>query len=182
MSPNAPTNAANHRQVHEQVQAEIHARPRAVNIAPDPQPVPKPKTNPSDEHQAAETNPSAPALPFELSALPDEVLAALADAAPRELARRRAEREEAFLKEIREQTQALGIAPARLAAAIAGKSARNRASANASADGRSRVRAKYRDLKSDRTWSGRGNAPSWFAEHVAGGGTEEDMKIPEGAV
>ena len=122
-----------------------------------------------------------PALPCDLATLADDVLAALAVEASREQERRKAKKEAEFFEFVRENALALGVTPARLAATIAGKSAGRRRS-NGGTDGRSRVKAKYRDLKSERTWSGRGNPPAWFAEYISAGGTEEDMRIPEGAV
>jgi DNA-binding protein H-NS len=147
--------------------------------------VPKPKVTPPDNgHQAADGSHAGPASPFDLATLPDEALSALADAAPRELARRKAEREEAFLKTIREGALALGLTPARLAAALAGKSARARAGASSGTDGRSRVKPKYWNPKDHaQRWSGRGAPPpSWFTEHLDSGGTKEECLIPEGAV
>lgn len=122
-----------------------------------------------------------PALPCDLEILSDDVLAALAVEAGREQERRKARKEAEFFEFVRENALALGVTPARLAATIAGKAA-GRKRPSGGTDGRSRVKAKYRDLRSDRTWSGRGNAPSWFAEHIAAGGAEEDMRMPEGAV
>jgi DNA-binding protein H-NS len=143
---------------------------------------PEPHSN-SNGHQAADAGQAGPALPFDLTTLPDEALAALAEAAPRELARRKTEREEAFLKEIREGALALGLTPARLAAALAGKSARARASTNASNDGRRSVKPLlWNPLDHSQKWSKRGARPAWLVEHLAAGGTEEECVIPEGAV
>lgn len=126
---------------------------------------------------------AGPALPFDLTTLPDEALAALAEAVPRELARRKTEREEAFLKEVREGALALGLAPARLAAALAGKSARARASTNASGDGRRSVKPLlWNPRDHSQKWSKRGARPAWLVEYLAAGGTEDECLIPEGAV
>lgn len=39
------------------------------------------------------------------------------------------------------------------------------------------VPAKYRDPGSGKTWTGRGRAPKWVAEHEAKGGKREDFAI-----
>lgn len=120
-----------------------------------------------------------PALPCDLATLSDEVLAALAEAAPRELARRKAQREAAFLNQIREQAQVLGLTPARLAAALAGKSG---ASANGTVRRRPPKRVFWNPADHTQQWSKRGARPKWLVEHLEAGGTEEECLIPEGAV
>jgi DNA-binding protein H-NS len=137
------------------------------------QAAPKDKTaTPARANGHAETTPEAPALPIDLATLPDDVLAALAAEAPREIARRAKEREEAFLKDMREKAQTLGLTPARLAAAL--RSAQGK-------DGRSTVLRKYW-CPTDHTlrWSGRGDKPKWYQEHLDRGGTRKDCLIPEG--
>lgn len=43
------------------------------------------------------------------------------------------------------------------------------------ASGRSEVAPKYK--LNDQTWSGRGRQPKWVADHIAAGGTLEDLAI-----
>jgi DNA-binding protein H-NS len=141
--------------------------------------------------------PNAEALPVDLATLPDDVLAALADAAPREIAARQAKREADLFTEFKERARALGVSPMRLAAALGLKlanspmrrpsllrpeSAPSEAS-GAKPDGRSLVVAKYRDpTNPSQTWSGRGGKPQWVLDHLAAGGAMEELTIPEGAL
>ncbi len=47
-----------------------------------------------------------------------------------------------------------------------------------SKDGRAKVVPKYRNpADAADTWSGRGRAPKWMAEYLAGGGSKEDCAI-----
>jgi len=131
--------------------------------------------------EATRTEPIPPALPVDLQSLPDDVLAVLAGEAPKELERRRNKRESEFLETVRAQAQALGVSPERLKAALFAKSM-PRARAARDGDRRHHVAAKYKDPKTGRTWSGRGNAPGWFSEHVAAAGNDEALRIVEGAV
>jgi DNA-binding protein H-NS len=133
-------------------------------------------------------------LPVDLTTLPDPVLAALADAAPREIAARQAKREEDLFREFRERARALGVSPMRLAAALGLKLANSPVrrpsllrpestapeASGAKPDGRSAVAPKYRS-KDGKQWSGRGGKPQWVLEHLAAGGTMEELAIPEGA-
>ena len=117
------------------------------------------------------------ALPVALATLSDDVLEALAAAVPREIAARKAKREADFFALVREQAIALGLTPARLAAALAAKSA-----PRPRADGRSVVKPKFRNPHdAAQTWAGRGAPPKWYADHLAAGGSEADMRIPDGA-
>jgi len=110
------------------------------------------------------------------------VLALLAVEAGREQEHRKAKREADFFDFVREQALALGVTPARLAATLAGKTAA-RKRPNGGADGRSTVKPKFWNPKDHaQRWSKRGAAPQWFTDHLAAGGTEEDMRIPAGAV
>jgi DNA-binding protein H-NS len=45
-------------------------------------------------------------------------------------------------------------------------------------DNRTAVAPKYRDNRSDATWTGRGKAPKWLAAHLAAGATKEQFLIP----
>jgi DNA-binding protein H-NS len=131
------------------------------------------------------------ALP-DLAVLPDEVLALLADEAPREQQRRHAKREADFFELVREQARVLGITPARIAARLAGRIPRPPAQRPAAArpeaggtddDGRRHVRAKYRNPRDHaQRWSGRGGKPQWVLDHLAAEGTMEELLIPEGAL
>jgi DNA-binding protein H-NS len=104
---------------------------------------------------------------------------ALTQEAQGELDARAAKREAEFLEMVRQQALVLGVTPARLAAAIAGKPVpRTRANG---IDLRSVVRPKYRDPSDPtRTWSGRGNAPPWIELDSATGKPLPTFHIPEG--
>jgi DNA-binding protein H-NS len=149
-------------------------------------PAPKDKAAPAAKtngHAASESDP--PPGP-NLKNLSDDELALLAVEAPRELERRKAKREAELLAFFREQAIALGIPLPRLRAALGGKTAAKaatRSRENGGTDGRSVVKPKYWCLADHSLrWSGRGAAPKWYADHIAGGGKPEDMLIPEGAV
>lgn len=126
--------------------------------------------------------PRAPALPVDLEALADDVLAVLAIEAPKELERRKNKRKAEFLESVRIQALALGISPDRLRVALLGKSAA-RAQASGRADGRSSVKPKLRNPKDhSQTWSKRGAPPKWFQDHLAEGGSEDECLIPDGSL
>jgi DNA-binding protein H-NS len=148
-----------------------------------PTPLPKDKSplvSRATAHDAPESAPSR-ALGIDVATLSDEGLQALAAEAQTELARRKAKREADFLAAIRDQAQILGIAPARLAAALGIKSAAARAQASDSRDGRSVVKPKFwNPADHAQRWAGRGAPPKWYAAHLAAGGTEADLRIPEG--
>jgi DNA-binding protein H-NS len=129
-------------------------------------------------------------LPVELATLPDDVLAALARASETEIARRLEERRAAALAALRAQAevaQALGIPLARLKAHLGGKddgtltaAIDGKAADGSNIGGRAVVAPKYRNPKNhDETWSGRGNAPKWYADALASGMTEEALRIPD---
>jgi DNA-binding protein H-NS len=127
---------------------------------------------------AAIVTPQPPALPLDLTTLADDVLARLAAEAPREIDRRQAKKEQDLLAFIKEQAAVLGLTPARLAAALAGKTAA-RPRTNGGTDGRSTVKPKYRNPKDHaQTWSGRGAPPKWLTDHLEAGGAKEDLAIP----
>jgi DNA-binding protein H-NS len=91
--------------------------------------------------------------------------------------RRRAE----LLESFRTQAEALGLDPAKLAAALSKRGSRPR-SPSGNGDGRATVKPKYRNLKNTaETWAGRGAKPKWYEAHLAKGGKPEDMLIPESA-
>jgi H-NS histone family len=55
--------------------------------------------------------------------------------------------------------------------------------ANGVSDGPGVVKPNYWSPKDHaQRWSGRGAQPQWFKDHLAAGGTEEDVRIPEGAL
>ena len=114
----------------------------------------------------------------DLTTLPDGALALLAEQAAAEILRRKEKKEADFLAMVAETAKTLGLAPARVAAAISSKSHRPRPAA--SGDGRSVVRAKYKSPNGPETWSGRGGAPKWFSDHISAGGKEADMRLPDG--
>jgi DNA-binding protein H-NS len=100
------------------------------------------------------------ALPIELATVSDDVLAALADEVPREIARRKARREAEFFALIDERARMLNIPPAKLAAVLRARHA-DAPGAGSAHDGRSVVVPKYLDPATGATWSGRGEAPPW---------------------
>ena len=115
----------------------------------------------------------------DLTTLADDALAALVEQGQAEILRRKQNKENSFLALVAETARTLGLSPARVAAAIAQKSPRPRATS--STDGRSNVRPKYWCVSDhSQRWSGRGAAPKWFADYISSGGKEEDMRIPEG--
>ena len=148
-----------------------------------PSPVTKEQTRPNaslpSAPKAADTGTPPPTGLPDLAALADEALAALVEHGQAEMLRRKEKRTADFLQLVAETARTLGLAPARVAAAIAHKSLRPRAASGA--DGRSNVRPKYWSVSDhSQRWSGRGAPPKWFADHIVSGGKEQDMRIPEG--
>jgi DNA-binding protein H-NS len=142
----------------------------------------KDKDNPPARMKSGAPPKPPPGPPVDLVKLSDDELALLTVEAPRELERRKAKREADLLGFIRERAAELGISPARLGAALAGR-AGARAHNNGGTDGRSVVKPKYRNPKDHaQRWSGRGGQPAWVADHLAAGGTLEECLIPEGAL
>ena len=117
--------------------------------------------------------------PMDLTKMSDEELELLLVSVPREIEARRMKREAELLAFIREQIAAKSISPARLRTALFGKLSTHKRP-SAPEDKRSEVRPKYRDPRTGTTWSGRGGAPKWFTEHIAAGGTKDELRIPEG--
>jgi DNA-binding protein H-NS len=127
---------------------------------------PKSLSAPSGGPRAAEPLPSS-ALPLDLAALSDAVIAELLAQGQRELEHRKTKREADFIASTREGAQALGITPTRLAAAL-------------TRDGRSKVKPKYwNPANHAERIAGRGQKPKWFTDHIAAGGKPEDMLIPK---
>ncbi len=123
----------------------------------------------------------ATALPVDPATLSDEMLEKLIEEAQTLLGIRKAKREADFFALVEEQARALNIAPARLIATLRAKAGAFAPNTAKPDDGRRFVKAKYRNPKDpSETWAGRGNPPKWYADHVAAGGTEDDMRIPEG--
>jgi len=106
-------------------------------------------------HEAAAAKPPVP-LPIDVTTLSAAELVALAAAATAELEKREA----AFLESARDQATALGISPARLTAAIAGKPAK-RVRTNGETDRRHDVVRPWRNPETGETWAGRGQPPPW---------------------
>jgi len=105
---------------------------------------------------------AAPPSPLpDLAAFTDEALAALVEQGRAELTRRKEKKEADFLALVSDTAKVLGLSPARVAAAISGRSARHRVSAG-STDGRHEVKPVYRDPATGATWSGRGPAPPFI--------------------
>jgi DNA-binding protein H-NS len=52
------------------------------------------------------------------------------------------------------------------------------ATRKAKGDGRAKVAPKYRNPNNpEQTWTGRGRSPKWVAEHIAAGGSKDDLAI-----
>jgi DNA-binding protein H-NS len=120
-----------------------------------------------------------PPLPIDLTKLSDDELEILLVAVPKEIEARRAKREAEMLAFIREQIAVKAISTQRLRAALFGKTAA-RKRAGSEGDGRSQVKAKFRNPKNAaETWSGRGAPPKWFADFIAGGGNKDALRIPD---
>jgi len=69
-----------------------------------------------------------------------------------------------------------GDAPAKAKGKEPAKKAR--AAKKSAADGRTKVAPKYRNPNNpEQTWTGRGRAPKWMAEHIAAGGSKDDFAI-----
>jgi DNA-binding protein H-NS len=113
----------------------------------------------------AETSP--PTVLPDLAALADEALAALVEHGQAEMLRRKQKRETDFLQLVAETARTLGLAPARVAAAVSNQGQRQRPTGDR--DRRHDVRPVYRDPVSGATWSGRGQAPPFveFGEEIS---------------
>jgi hypothetical protein len=140
----------------------------------------KPTPTPANGHAAAENKPP-PVLPVDLSTLSDAVLDALLPAVEREIETRRAQKEAALVAYVRETAAILRIPDARLIAALRPKPA-SRPSTSGTRDRRHEVRPLlWNPLDHSQRWSKRGAKPQWYVDHLAGGGTEDECRIPEGA-
>jgi DNA-binding protein H-NS len=163
--------------------ADPARKPRAfpsADLIPGMDTPPEPTTNPPSTPEALAVS-SAP-LPLDITPLPDDVLRALIAASQQELERRAAQRQAEFFELVRERALELGVTPARLAAALAGKAdTHQRATGD---DGRRHVKMKYWNPSDHaQRWSGRGDPPpQWFRDLLAEGMTREAMLIPEGAL
>jgi DNA-binding protein H-NS len=109
----------------------------------------------------------------DLTSLSDDDLAALVGLVEEELAARRDRKRAEFFLSIREQAQALGVAPEELVAALGRKQERP-----ASPDRRAKVAPKYRNpANPSETWAGRGVKPRWMQALLAQGKDMEEFKI-----
>lgn len=104
-----------------------------------------------------------PSIDLESLSLPElERLAASVAARIEEV--RQAEHEEAFAK-LEEMAGKLGIDKAALKARYSSRS-------------RAKATAKFCDPKNaSKTWSGRGRQPLWVRDHLAGGGTLDQLRV-----
>jgi DNA-binding protein H-NS len=161
---------------------EPERRPMTTVQTATQAPAPKDKAarpSPANGHAASESN--LP-LPLDLTTLSYGVLSALLPAVQHELKERDVKAEAALVASTLEAAITLGISPARLAAALVGRKPAARVRATGGPDGRHVVKPKYWCITDHSLrWSGRGVAPKWYADHIAGGGKPEDMLIPEGA-
>jgi DNA-binding protein H-NS len=129
----------------------------------------------TDENPMAKRSPDPD---IDVKSMTDDELAQLAVEVPREIERRKAELEAEFFATLREQASALNIPASRLKAMLFGKAATKPHARTKDDDGRKNVRPKYRH-QTGATWSGRGKQPAWVAEHLAAGGTLEQLRIPD---
>jgi DNA-binding protein H-NS len=99
--------------------------------------------------------------------------------AERELSARRDKKRAAFFSTLREQAQALGVAPEEIAAELGRKNVKRAATAAASPfDRRATVAPKYRNPENpSETWAGRGVKPRWMQALLARGKSMDDFKI-----
>jgi DNA-binding protein H-NS len=161
--------------------------PKAESQAPRSSPKPEPIA------AASKAQDVAPALPVDVTALPDAVLSALLREAQGEMEKRRATKKAEILASIGTRFAAFvaeameaGLDEATLENALAKRlrgSKRTSGRMRDGADGRSTVKPKYwSPADHAQRWAGRGVKPKWYADHLAAGGKPEDMLIPEGAV
>lgn len=114
----------------------------------------------------------------DLAPLTDDELAALIRVAERELSARRDQKRAAFFSTLREQAQALGVAPEEIAAELGRKNVKRPAAAGKGFDRRATVAPKYRNPENpSETWAGRGVKPRWMQALLARGKTMDDFKI-----
>jgi DNA-binding protein H-NS len=120
-------------------------------------------------------------LPLDLTTLGDDVLGALATAVPREIERRKTQREQAFLASIRETAAALNLPVARVAAALTGRTAPKPRAGGTGTGPRGPLPPKYKNPKNPaEVWTGRGLTPNWLKQHEEAGGKRDDCLINEG--
>jgi DNA-binding protein H-NS len=136
----------------------------------------KPRANGSSGNDGAKRIPAG-RLP-DLAPLTDDELAALIRVAERELSSRRDQKRAAFFSTLREQAQALGVAPEEIAAELGRKNAKRPAAVAQVSDRRATVAPKYRNPENpSETWAGRGVKPRWMQALLARGRTMDDFKI-----
>jgi DNA-binding protein H-NS len=118
---------------------------------------------------------------MDFTSLSDDKLSTLILEAQGERQARHDRRKAELLESFRSQAEALGLDPAKLAAALSKRGSRPRASSNG--DGRSTVKPKYWNPKDHaERWAGRGAKPKWYDAHLTKGGKPDDMLIPENAI
>ena len=137
----------------------------------------QPRANGSGASEAVAQRIPAGNLP-DLAPLTDDELAALIRVAERELSARREQKRAAFFSTLREQAQALGVAPEEIAAELGRKNVKRPAPASKGFDRRGTVAPKYRNPENpSETWAGRGVKPRWMQALLARGKTMDDFKI-----
>ena len=108
----------------------------------------------------------------DLSSLSDDDLVAVIRLAEQEQAARRERKRADFFLSIREQAQALGVAPEDVVAALSSKELRP------APDRRAKVAPKYRNPANPaETWAGRGVKPKWMQALLAQGKSMDEFKI-----
>ena len=137
----------------------------------------KPRVQGSSGSDGAVKRIPAGRLP-DLAPLTDDELAALIRVAERELSARRDQKRAAFFSTLREQAQALGVAPEEIAAELGRKNAKRPTAASKVFDRRASVAPKYRNPENpSETWAGRGVKPRWMQALLARGRTMDEFKI-----
>jgi DNA-binding protein H-NS len=108
----------------------------------------------------------------DLTVLSDDDLAVLIGLVEQELSARRERKRAEFFLSIREQAQALGVAPEEVVAEL------NRKDQRPAHDRRAKVAPKYRNPANPaETWAGRGVKPKWMQALLAQGKSMDDFKI-----
>ncbi|HVZ31433.1 MAG TPA: H-NS histone family protein [Polyangiaceae bacterium] len=137
----------------------------------------RPRANGASGGEGAVPRIPAGRLP-DLAQLTDDELAALIRVAERELSARRDKKRADFFSSLRQQAQALGVAPEEIAAELGRKNAKRPAAAGKEFDRRATVAPKYRNPENpSETWAGRGVKPRWMQALLARGKTMDDFRI-----
>lgn len=106
---------------------------------------------------------------FDLSDMNFEQLSQLEIAVKGEKQKRRAQEQDALLREFRKKLLALGLSADDMAKRLGG---------GKTASGKSRLQGMYRDVNNpENTWSGRGRKPLWVVAWLGQGRNLDELKI-----